>query len=122
MREIKYRAWTKSDGMVKVSQVNFDKQTVYWWIRNDSIEAKVDSVEIMQYTGLKDRLGKEIWEGDIIKHYMGDSLQTNPSVVKWNSDGGWSPWLEFEGDSYTRVSKAEVIGNIHENPELLKES
>lgn len=121
MREIKFRAWIKypNNDIKAKSVMQFDAQK--WASFGDICQDDSDEVVLMQYTGLKDRLGKEIWEGDIIKHYMGDSLQTNPSVVKWNSDGGWSPWLEFEGDSYTRVSKAEVIGNIYSNPELLKE-
>jgi hypothetical protein len=120
MRPIRFRAWDNSRKEMLYPQKAEDMTDK---ITSASLLAAYNDGgldAIMQSTGLKDKNGKEIWEGDIIKHYMGDTLQTNPSEVCWNDDGGWSPWLECAGDNYTRVSQAEIIGNIYENPELIK--
>jgi uncharacterized phage protein (TIGR01671 family) len=80
----------------------------------------VDPETVGQYTGLKDRHGQEIYEGDILRD---DEMGLN--VVRWE-DGSF--WLEmfYEGNQslmehlsdYNEV--CEIIGNIYENPELLK--
>ena len=74
---------------------------------------KVDKSTVGQFTGLYDKNGKEIYEGDIMcwPDYEGKKFQTR-WVVEWNDKrSGWSDWSPKE--------KAEVIGNIYENPELL---
>jgi len=73
--------------------------------------------ELMQYTGLKDKNGKEIYEGDILKTVNGDW-----GVIVWNAPFFELTISETQSSLYTRewLSKGEVIGNIHENPELLK--
>jgi len=81
---------------------------------------EVDPETVGQYTGLKDRHGQEIYEGDILRD---DEMGLN--VVRWE-DGSF--WLEmfYEGNQslmehlsdYNEV--CEIIGNIYENPELLK--
>ena len=65
---------------------------------------EMDKIELLQFTGLLDKNGKEIYEGDIVRRE--DSLNW---IVKWEGQG-FEP-IELE--------KWEIIGNIHENPELL---
>jgi hypothetical protein len=67
----------------------------------------------MQYTGLKDRHNKEVWESDILKTFEGNK------VVEF-AYGGWTVrGMESYVDLYSSVSDFEVIGNIYENEELL---
>ena len=91
-------------------------------VMNDCITAYPDEIELMQSTGLKDKNGKEIFEGDIVD-YKG-----RKAVVKWH--GSYASFIyRFVDELKERVSEwhplflayyhFEVIGNIYENKELL---
>jgi len=98
MREIKFRIWDKKT-----------KQIFEVGLWNISEYVFSSTYILMQYTGLKDVHGKEIYEGDIvIEGYKG---KYGTYEVKWNVKG-FNLGSE-DGDEY------EVIGNIYENPELL---
>ena len=88
---------------------------------------EVDESTICQYTGLCDKKGQKIWENDIVKHYNvpWEPAQFTKGVVYWNGEN-----LRYERSSeYTPEKPAtvnsscvyEVIGNVFDNPELLKE-
>jgi hypothetical protein len=102
MREIKFRFWSKLlDQFV---------------LPDDKILAgcfKDDKMVVMQYTGLKDKNGKEIFEGDIVTDIKGDKR-----VVEYIDNGFWCSYPN--GDHYFPADgHREIIGDIYQNPELL---
>lgn len=147
MREIKFRSWDTVDKcMIEVNQIHFTdnrskvvtSDDCWDWYKRDRI--------LMQYTGLKDRNGKEIWEGDIVK-------QTYHTERR--GEEGDHEWLSFDGhhlgqvvitvrgvclknplhysmetdetnpmNAYKQIAgyRSEVIGNIYENADLLRDS
>lgn len=87
------------------------------WTDNFGGKGRLKDIVIEQSTGLKDVNGKEIYVGDIIQATIEDCVQDDKYLVK----NMWDPhvWVE-ESDSYYAVSKMEVKGNVHTNPELLE--
>ncbi len=74
---------------------------------------------LMQYTGLKDKNGKEIYEGDIVKDGW---LKNNPlEVVEW-SGTGFEPFADHSITEDYDPNTIEVIGNVYENPDLLADA
>ena len=82
----------------------------------------LEDCELLQYTGLKDKRGKEIYEGDILKcpQPLDDNL-FEVGHVYWCSDSaGYYVETNLSNDELSAFTDGEVIGNIYENPELLK--
>lgn len=119
MREIKFRVWNGKK-MIQATKwadilVKGDGR-IFCWVdiaeNSGLIELDKNEYELMQYTGLKDKNGVEIYEGDVLsdKTVVSSDLDWNCSCC--NGVYGW----QFEFNS---VQDIEVIGNIYENPELL---
>lgn len=111
MREIKFRAWHKTyDLLCDVVEIVFGDDDNYVAVENgEYIERwRFDDIELMQYTGLKDVNGVEIYENDVLK-----SVGGNTEVVIY-IDGRFEPVCWYDEKTY------EVIGNKFQNPELLE--
>lgn len=93
---------------------------------NDSL-LSVDPATVGQYTGLTDKNGKRIFEGDVVREVWGECVYDKKFAVSMDSDRcGWFPFACGDGcgcceEEVLETTCAEVIGNIHDNPELLKE-
>jgi uncharacterized phage protein (TIGR01671 family) len=70
----------------------------------------------VQSTGLLDKNGKEIFEGDVLKHTWENEKHTCNEKVEWNKNGYWS----ITEEEINENGFFEIIGNIYKNPELLK--
>ena len=122
MREIKFRMWNKKENkMYEVGQINFDDKRIFMKNYNMYIYSSYpfEDVELMQFTGLHDKNGKEIYEGDIVDNGY------NKGIVKYGEYNcscceGVYGWYVDGGDIRSAEDFLEVIGNIYENPELLK--
>ena len=120
-RIIKFRAWARDDNPFKKGLMSYN---VYPMLNNeiyiDGDIYYVDKfIELMQFTGLHDKNGKEIYEGDIILNplyeepYIVEYSENLAGYVGWGDDRACGCYLITDED-------IEVIGNVFENPELIK--
>ena len=127
MKIHKYRAWDKRAKTICFpTQIDFEQPAIFFPnLSNEGEYIKLEDFVLMQFTGLKDKHGKEIYEGDIVET---DTFIDFPCVVGWWEDE-LSYWLYDLEDSdmvWVNVNQdwyrdgLEVIGNIYENETLLK--
>jgi uncharacterized phage protein (TIGR01671 family) len=136
MREIKFRAWSKEFGMSPATKLLNMLQVV---AKKESHDYPDEYLTLMQYTGLEDKNGKEIYEGDIIRKVPEDwpsKSESDPRTLEqYLHDMSRVYVVEYQRDRFLlalphtsyqdRISggqhgSIEVIGNIYENPELLE--
>ena len=109
MREIKFRAWDKKRKELQKPFLIEEIDNDMWW----------KDTELMQYTGLKDKTGKEIYEDDIVE--KGDVI----GIAEWVVNGYTTLHFALRNEGRTPIDEAhilkeiEVIGNIYENKDLL---
>lgn len=125
MRTIKFRAWdVNNKEMLDVQELDYQdsyngQPMVRTTMYNDYFD--VEDMILMQYTGLKDITGREIYEGDIVKSFFVDTDEAGNEIYKYYI-------MEVKYDevlcSYKidKFMNLEVIGNIYENKELLNET
>ena len=131
----KYRAWDKKDKVIReVTAIDWSLEYVEFM--NGAVERSFDDLILMQSTGLKDKNGVEIFEGDIVKTFsninkftdsFAENVEPNYGYTSIVRDGA-SFKMTYKGKpSYVLNENAgsmaeymEVLGNIWENPELLE--
>ena len=125
MREIKFRVWVKDE-------IHGIEEKMYYC---DEMEHHacgilfsgpipcfdIKDCKVMQYTGLKDSKGKEIYEGDILKYFK-HTVVVCFANAHFMVCAGSNPYDTYHEDLWKAKgrSKIEIIGNIYENPELLE--
>jgi len=131
-REIKFRAWHPIEKKMFYSQhdgiaMPYMRGDAFIPIVKD-VRGNLDefkSLQLMQYTGLKDQNGKEIYEGDIVKWEHGASKNDSGtdrvqfSAGQFHFPKGYALEVFYSPWSNNLRKHLEVIGNIHESPELL---
>lgn len=123
MREIKFRAWFGEEHkMIPFDELHIELEngeyTVWYSLDGDSIQDGlcVEDFNIMQYTGLKDKNGKEIYEGDIVRLPEDEDYKYYSIIYSKNRLG----FTLSNGCGFGLSYGIEVVGNIYENPELLE--
>ena len=124
MREIKFRAWLKEERkMVNVETlfIGINRLCFGNSKTEDLFFRDFEEVELMQYTGLKDKNGKEIYEGDIV--VLNNVENDNMCIVRYeHSRYRLEGWSLREDLSNVEDRFLEVVGNIYENKNLLEEN
>ena len=130
MREILFRGKNLDTG--EWVEGNYIHQTLYYgdevdwhWIMVvgefdcDYYDAyRIDPKTLCQYTGFEDKNGKKIFEGDIVDASCAHGIER---AVMGFCYGHYQAFSQYYGYLYTRPNECEIIGNIHDNPELLNE-
>lgn len=137
MRENKFRAFVKNKNIiVKVDKINFENKIIVTYLDElpfpTSAVYSFEDIELMQYIGLKDKNGKEIYEGDIVRKKC-NYLNTGETKIRlykvvWKEE--WCAWALKKLGNCTQscymykneLDFCEIVGNIYENPELLEEN
>jgi uncharacterized phage protein (TIGR01671 family) len=110
MREIKFRAWNKLENKME-----------YFDLEDIDYRCRPEYYELMQFIGLLDKNGKEIYEGDIVKIPNGDICEI---IYKMSNDSSGfiaKPKQSLYQINFYAYFTGEVIGDIYSNPELMKE-
>ena len=114
---LKFRAWLKNDKeMIDVDEIHFDNGQLDFIGDAITLMRKADEIELMQSTGLFDKNGQEIFEGDVVK------CSGLLGIIKSFKAMWICSFVKYS--NYQKVGffakEIEVVGNIYENPELLE--
>lgn len=131
-REIKFRAWDKR--MSRMLQNAMPMRGSIWWNNGDCFDGCGKEYDVMQFTGIKDANGNEIYEGDVVKTFWQHDGHINRDyevigavgyhegmaqfLITNDAKDQWCPFYSFEREEYF-PDYTVVIGNIYENPDML---
>lgn len=121
----KFRAWLKKEQKMDnyIDHISWLEDELYCIGDGITYMVSAEDLELMQSTGLVDKNGKEIFEGDIVK--MAKDVYSEPTYYEVVRHRGGAYRLESKQhgcELWLRHTDCEVVGNIYENPELLEES
>ena len=128
MREILFRGKHKADGKWCEGNLNIDRQGVAIITPDNTpigCYGQVDPETVGQYTGLTDKNGTKIFEGDIVKLRLLAAKMEWKGVCEYRNGAFGLAW-QYAGERYctfagTCNAEYEVLGNIHDNPELMED-
>lgn len=129
MREIKFRYWT-GDRMIQVRRLTFNDDEFI--VEGEGVVHYANAGSLLQFTGLHDKNGLEIYESDIVrvsadgKSYVSVVIGPDSEYPAFDLDSKYIPdqWY-YDANVLSTIAtgefeEMEVIGNVHQNPELLK--
>lgn len=127
MREIKFRAWHKErQKILGVFDINFRTPATVQVLDENYVlyDELFDCIELMQYTGMHDKNGVPIFEGDIIKDHIGIGVveySEKRASFRANYKDGTCKWF-IDYNLKGELESIEVIGNIHKHAHLLEKN
>lgn len=128
MTSLKLRLWDKSRKIMYISPDEIEHLGSWLDAHLPGAIADKDSIILMQSTGLFDKNGVEIYGGDVLCYREGELYNWNVGQVRWMGEGGYPafdvyPYIDCDSNGLSYIMaccECEVIGNVYENPELLK--